>query len=180
MRYLLLLTVLITGPAWSADCPALLDHQFRKLASSDLQSLCDNHAGKVLLIVNTASFCGFTPQYKGLEALYQRYRQQGLDVVGFPSNDFSQEPGNEDSIREFCDLTYDVKFPMYEKIHVRQGSGTHPFIDQLADVSGSYPQWNFHKYLISRDGNQVISFSTRTRPDDQQLIEAIEKMLNDT
>jgi glutathione peroxidase len=164
-------------PAWAGDCPQTLDFNFRKLAAKETDSLCEQYAGKVVLVVNTASFCGYTPQYQGLEALYKKYQDKGLVVLGFPSNDFSQEPGDEDAIKEFCDLTYSVKFPMYEKLKVREGSDVHPFYRNLAVRTGSYPRWNFHKYLIDRSGEKIISFPTRVSPDDPQLVTAIESLL---
>ena len=160
----------------AAACPALLDHSFRSLAGESRQRLCEDYADKVLLVVNTASYCGYTPQYKGLVSLYRDYRERGLVVLGFPSNDFAQEPGAEGEIKDFCELTYGVEFPMFEKLHVRGGEA-HPFYRSLAEISGSAPGWNFHKYLISRDGERVLSFPTRTEPTDPALISAIEQLL---
>ena len=163
---LLLLSVIMIGASAAADerCPALLDFQFRPLAAEQTVSLCEQHAGKVLLVVNTASFCGYTDQYRGLESLYDRYRDRGLVVLGFPSNDFAQEPGSEADIKEFCQLTYDVGFPMYEKLSVRGGDSAHPFYRRLAELSGQHPR-------------QVTSFTTQTRPDDPSLVKAIESLL---
>jgi glutathione peroxidase len=175
----LLLMLLLAGarPAQSA-CPALLDHTFRQLASEKQVHLCEAYQGKVLLVVNTASKCGFTPQYEGLEALYAKYAPEGLVVLGFPSNDFmGQEPGSESEIQEFCQLTYGIKFPMFEKTTVKEGSA-HAFYQGLAAASaGQYPGWNFHKYLIGRDGGLVSSFGSRVKPDDATLISAIEGAL---
>ncbi len=155
----------------------LLNQDFRKLASTDAENLCDAHSGKVLLIVNTASKCGYTPQYDGLEKLHAKYEKAGFSVLGFPSNDFmGQEPGNEQEIQEFCRLTYGVKFPMYEKTTVKE-SGAHPLFEALADVSGTYPTWNFHKFLIGRNGKLITQFSPGTQPSDQQLVLAIEQAL---
>jgi glutathione peroxidase len=160
-----------------ASCPALLDQSFRPLAQKEPVRLCERFAGQVLLVVNTASKCGFTPQYEGLEALQQRYAAQGFAVAGFPSNDFGeQEPGSEEQIAEFCTLTYGVKFPMFEKTVVR-GSDAHPFYRALAEAGGGEPRWNFHKYLIGRDGKVIGSYSSRVRPDAPELIEAIEAAL---
>lgn len=177
-RILLLLTlfVLPLQAALAGDCPDSLDFQVRPLASDRAESLCERYAGKVLLVVNTASQCGFTPQYEGLEVLYSRYRDRGLVVLGFPSNDFAQEPGVEQDIQNFCRLNYGVKFPMYEKIRV-SGPEAHPFYRQLAAQGGGYPEWNFYKYLLDRKGTVVARFPSRTRPDDPQLIAAIEKLL---
>ena len=133
--------------------------------------------GKVLLIVNTASKCGNTPQYDGLEKLYKEYGDQGLVVLGFPSNDFmGQEPGSEEQIEEFCRLTYGVEFPMFEKTSVKEDNA-HPFYAALADAAGTYPTWNFHKYLVGRDGELIAEFSPRTKPEDDALVAAIEDAL---
>jgi len=161
----------------NASCPALLDQSFRPLAQKEAVRLCDRFAGQVLLVVNTASKCGFTPQYEGLEALQQRYAEQGFAVVGFPSNDFGeQEPGSETEIAEFCTLTYGVKFPMFEKTVVR-GEGVHPFYRALAEAGGGEPRWNFHKYLIDRDGKVLGGYGSRVKPDAPELTEAIEAAL---
>ena len=140
-------------------------------------NLGEAYAGKVILVVNTASKCGNTPQYEGLEKLYEEYQDDGLVVLGFPSNDFfGQEPGTEAEIQEFCRLTYGVKFPMFEKVTVKEGDA-HPFFDALAAAAGTYPTWNFHKYLIGRDGEAAREFSPRTRPYDPKLVAAIEQAL---
>lgn len=160
----------------SAD-ESLLDQDFRRLASDETVNLGEEYGGKVLLIVNTASKCGNTPQYDGLEKLYQDYGDDGLVVLGFPSNDFmGQEPGTEEQIQEFCRLTYKVRFPMFEKVTVKEGAA-HPFYDQLAAKAGTYPTWNFHKYLIGRDGQLISEFSPRTQPDDENLVGAIKAAL---
>ena len=128
-------------------------------------------------MVNTASKCGNTPQYDGLEKLYDQYGSEGLVVLGFPSNDFmGQEPGTEEQIEEFCRLTYGVQFPMFEKTSVRE-DGAHPFYAALADAAGTYPTWNFHKYLIGRDGNLITNFSPRTQPYDDKVVAAVEQAL---
>jgi glutathione peroxidase len=164
--------------AAQAACSDLLKAEFRPLAGKEKASLCSQFEGQVLLVVNTASKCGFTPQYEGLEALHQKFSSQGFAVLGFPSNDFmGQEPGTEAQIQEFCTLTYGVKFPMFEKVSVKQG-GAVPFYDELAkQAGGDYPGWNFHKYLIGRDGKVVRDFGSRTRPDDPELVSAIEAAL---
>ncbi len=155
----------------------LLNQEFRPLTGSEPVNLCEAYAGKVILVVNTASKCGNTPQYNGLESLYQRYSDDGLVVLGFPSNDFGgQEPGTEAEIQEFCRLTYGVKFPMFEKITVK-GSDAHPFYAQLAAAAGTAPTWNFHKFLIDRDGKLVQEFSPRTQPEDASVVDAIEAAL---
>jgi glutathione peroxidase len=164
------------GTAFSTG-ESLLDQDFRRLASEEVVNLGDAYGGKVVLVVNTASKCGNTPQYDGLEKLYEQYQDDGLVVLGFPSNDFlGQEPGTEEEIQEFCRLTYGVRFPMFEKVTVKEGSA-HPFFDQLAAASGTYPTWNFHKYLIGRDGRLIAEFSPRTQPYDDELVASIEGAL---
>ena len=166
-----------TAQAYAAQCPALLDHAMRPLAQESTVRLCDEFSGKVVLVVNTASKCGYTPQYDGLEKLYQRYRAAGLVVIGFPSNDFSgQEPGKEQQIQTFCRLTYGVQFPMFEKTHVK-GPDAAPFFKQLAQASGQAPLWNFYKYLISKQGRVVAHFASHIAPDDVKLVALIESEL---
>ncbi len=151
----------------------------RRLAGGQVDNICEQYAGKVMLIVNTASKCAFTDQYEGLESLYKRYRDQGLVVVGFPSNDFgSQEPGTEQQIRDFCVNTYAVKFPMYEKTRV-SGKNADPIYQALVTTSGSKPRWNFHKYLVDRQGNVVESYSSMTKPLSKKLTRKIESLLDD-
>jgi len=161
-----------------AACAPALDFEFRKLGSQETVRLCDAYAGQVLLVVNTASRCGYTPQYEGLEALYRDYRAQGLVVLGFPSNDFgNQEPGDEQQIASFCRLTYDVGFPMFQKTRVAEGVDAHPFYRRLAGPEDDYPQWNFHKYVIDRKGRIVASFPSQVRPQDEMLTRTIEDLL---
>ena len=168
--------LLVLSSTVAADGP-LLDQEFRRLASEEVINIGEEYEGKVLLIVNTASKCGNTPQYEGLEKLYDEYQDKGLVVLGFPSNDFfGQEPGTEEEIQEFCRLTYKVKFPMFEKVTVKEGKA-HPFYDRLAAAAGTYPTWNFHKYLVGRDGKMITEFSPRTKPYDPDVIAAIEKAL---
>jgi len=155
----------------------LLNQDFRRLASDEVVNLADAYTGKVVLVVNVASKCGNTPQYDGLEALYEEYGEKGLVVLGFPSNDFmGQEPGTEEQIEEFCRLTYKVKFPMFEKVTVKKGKA-HPFYDDLAAAAGTYPTWNFHKYLIGRDGKLIREFSPRTQPYDDKIVSELESAL---
>ncbi len=159
----------------SAACPALLQHTVLRLQDEAPQSLCQ-YSGKVLLVVNTASFCGFTGQYEGLEALHQRYRGKGLVVLGFPSNDFAQESGDNQQIAAFCSNTFGVKFPMFTKTGVK-GEAASPLYRQLAQQSGKAPGWNFHKYLVGRDGRVLQSYSSMTSPDNAGLVRAIEQAL---
>ena len=179
MRNLIALILIVASlPALACE-RELLDQNFRRLASTEDVNLCEAYSGKVLLIVNTASKCGNTPQYDGLEKLYSQYGVQGLVVLGFPSNDFmGQEPGTEEQIQEFCRLTYGVEFPMFEKTSVKERDA-HPFYIALADSAGTYPTWNFHKYLIGRDGKMISEFSPRTKPYDDQLVAAIENALGE-
>ncbi len=174
---LAMLLGLVMQPVYAEECAELLDHSFRPLAGDVPVKLCEEFQGKVVLVVNTASKCAFTGQYEQLEALFERYRAQGLVVVGFPSNDFAgQEPGSEEQIKDFCRTTYGVKFPMFEKTRVTRDSA-HPLYRELARVSGEYPRWNFHKYLLARDGSLVGSFPSALNPGDLRLISAIEQEL---
>lgn len=158
-----------------AACPALLQHTFPRLQDEKLQSLCQ-YSGRVLLVVNTASFCGFTPQYEGLEKLYARYRERGLVVLGFPSNDFAQEKGSNQEIADFCENTFGVKFPMFGKSAVR-GSDANPLFRELAAQTGRAPLWNFYKYLVARDGKVVAAYSSMTKPEDADFVKALEREL---
>ena len=173
------LPAMAAGPAADeAACPALLNYTFNRLQTGKPESLCQ-FRGKVLLIVNTASYCGYTRQYEGLEALYRRYKSRGLVVVGFPSNDFGgQEPGSNQEIAEFCRLTYGVEFPMFEKSSVTSLK-TNPLYAALLARTGQAPHWNFLKYLVDRNGNRVESFGTKIEPDDRALLTALEKLLTD-
>ena len=177
MRTVIGMIILCVGTLGYAGENALLDQEFRALASDDVVNLAEAYSGKVVLVVNTASKCGNTPQYEGLEGLYQEYGEDGLVVLGFPSNDFmGQEPGTEEEIQEFCRLTYTVKFPMFEKVSVKK-SNAHPFFAALAAEAGTYPKWNFHKFLIGRDGKLITQFSPRTKPRDESVVAAIEAAL---
>jgi len=160
----------------SANCPALLHYTFNKLQTGQPQSLCQFH-GKVLLIVNTASYCAYTQQYEGLEAMYRKYRDRGLVVIGFPSNDFGkQEPGSNQQIAEFCRTTYGVQFPMFEKSSVAK-LAANPLYMELAAKTGAAPQWNFHKYVVDRNGTPIASFASDVTPDSPQLVQLIERLL---
>jgi len=170
-----LLIVLASTPA-SAACPDLLDHSLPSLTDRTTP-LCQ-FEGKVVLVVNTASQCGYTPQYEGLEALYRRYRDKGLVVLGFPANDFGgQEPGSNGEIAKFCELNYGVSFPMFAKSGV-VARNANPFYASLATKTGERPQWNFHKYLIDRSGEKVLSFGSAVTPSDPKLVGEIERMLS--
>lgn len=173
--------LLITAGTFNA-AQAVTDQNFHsfKMESLALEPMdFSQFKGKVVLLVNTASFCGFTPQYEGLQALYDEYKDQGLVVVGVPANDFNeQEPGSNEEIKDFCEKTYQVKFPMTDKLVV-VGEKRHALYSWLASELGekSAPRWNFHKYLIGKDGKPVAYFSTRTRPQSKKVIKAIKAEL---
>ena len=169
------LLMALTGLAQAADCPEALQGSLPKLRAKESVDLCQRYADKPLVVINTASFCGFTGQYKGLEDLYARYKDKGLVVLGFPSNDFSQETGNNQQIADFCENTFGVKFPMFAK-SVVTGADASPLFRQLAQLSGP-PRWNFHKYLLGRDGKLVDSYTSLTAPDSKGLVRAIEQQL---
>ena len=166
--------------AWDGGAAAaegLLDHSYRPLAGKKAVDLGQMYAGNVVLVVNTASKCGFTPQFEALEGLHAKYRGRGFAVLGFPSGDFrEQEFEDEQAIQEFCTLTYGVKFPMFEKVSV-VGENATPLYKAMTQATGTAPGWNFHKYLISRDGRVVAQFPSKTKPDDPALVAAIEREL---
>jgi len=169
--------LLADATAAVAACPPALDFTVRALNGGQAVNLCEAYRGKVVLIVNTASKCGYTYQYEGLESLYDRYRDQGLVVLGFPSNDFAnQEPGNEAQIQEFCRLTYGVRFPMFAKTRVAREHAD-PLYRLLGETAGEYPRWNFHKYLIGRDGQLAGSFGSAVEPLGGELRARIESLL---
>jgi len=171
-----LLPVAVAPLVARAECPALLKQSFTRLQDGKPLSLCQ-YSGQVILVVNTASYCGFTGQYDGLEKLYARLKDKGLVVLGFPSNDFGeQEPGNNQEIADFCRLTYGVQFPMVGKTVVK-GRQANPFYLQLAEITGSTPRWNFHKYLINRDASKVLAFGSLTKPNDPALLARIDEFL---
>jgi glutathione peroxidase len=161
--------------AAESPCPSVLDYQFVNLMDEPV-SLCQ-FRGKVLLIVNTASECGYTPQYEGLEKLYRRYRDKGFAVLGFPANDFGgQEPGSNKEIAQFCRLNYGVTFPMFAKTSV-VGGNANPLYRALAARTGKPPRWNFHKYLLDRAGQPVAVFESAVDPTDSRTTSQIEKLL---
>ncbi|MEY3643242.1 MAG: hypothetical protein RLZZ149_1170 [Pseudomonadota bacterium] len=165
---LIVLTLMINPSDASANptntaCASVLSHTFLRLQDEVPQNLCQ-YQGKVIMVVNTASFCGFTSQYEGLEKIYARYKDKGFVILGFPSNDFGQqEPGSNKEIAEFCKNTYDVKFPMFAKSSVSK--------------TGTTPKWNFYKYLIDRNGNIIESYNSLTKPDSKSMTSEIEKLL---
>jgi glutathione peroxidase len=150
-----------TPVAGAAPCNGLLKQSYLRLQDEKPQSMCQ-YSGKVVVVVNTASFCGFTSQYEGLEALYAKYKDRGLVVVGFPSNDFSQETGSNKQIADFCENTFGVKFPLFK---------------ELSAKTSTPPRWNFYKYVIARDGSQVAAFSSNADPAGAPFLKEIEKQL---
>lgn len=162
----------------AAADPYVLGYSVKDIDGKD-QKL-DQFKGKVVLIVNVASNCGFTGQYAGLEKLYQDYKSKGLVVIGFPANDFNgQEPGSDSEIKQFCTSKYNVTFPMFSKIHV-VGADAHPLYKQLAaqkGEAGGEPKWNFNKYLVDREGKVVEHFQSQAKPDSDQLRKKIEALL---
>ena len=176
MRYFAFLFFLMAAHVHAADCPPLLDAALPTLSDDKPESICQ-YRGKVLLVVNTASECGYTGQYEGLEKLYKRYKDRGLVVLGFPSNDFgSQEPGSNKEIAKFCEANYGVSFPMFAKTSVAKGA-VNPFYAKLTTSSGAWPAWNFHKYLVDRKGAKALSFATAVEPNDPKFVKEIERLL---
>lgn len=173
----ILITLALTAPVVAAEtpCPPILNHKFSNLLDEPI-SLCQQR-GKVVLIVNTASECGYTPQYDGLEKLYRRYRDRGFVVLGFPANDFgAQEPGTNKEIAQFCQVNYGITFPVFAKSTV-VGVKANALYRQLAARTGQAPEWNFHKYLIDKSGEQITPFASAVEPDDRRLVAQIEKLL---
>ncbi len=167
-------------PAGAAPvCPAVLQQTLPRLQDEKPVKLCD-YAGQVVVVVNTASYCGFTPQYKSLETLNARYGKRGLVVLGFPSNDFSQEPGTNGAIADFCENTFAVRFPMFAKSTVSTAAGgtLNPLFNTLAARTGQAPRWNFHKYIVSRNGQVVLSHGSERDPLDPVFIKDVEKLLD--
>ena len=160
-----------------ANCMNIYQFTAPDLIDENPVDFCKTYAGKVLIIVNTASKCGFTGQYEGLEALYREFGDQGLVVLGFPSNQFgNQEPGTAEEIQNFCRVTYGVQFPMFAKTRVRKGDAD-PLWTYLGDTSGTYPKWNFYKYLINREGEVVDVFSSVTSPESRRFRKAVKALL---
>ncbi|WP_166268778.1 glutathione peroxidase [Marinobacter caseinilyticus] len=173
---IMLVAGLLVSMVVKAECPAWLDHYLYQLRSTMTFNLCEPPSDMPLLVVNTASFCGYAGQFRGLEALYQSYRQQGLRVVGVPSNDFRQEASTEEKTAEVCFVDYGVTFPMTSPQRVR-GNQAHPLFRALAEHSGHEPQWNFNKYLVDPVSGQVWYYPSQVRPDDEVLINRIESLL---
>jgi len=179
MKSALLLSSLLLATAVQAapPCAPLLNHTMKDIDGTP-QNLCA-YAGKVVLVVNTASQCGYTGQYKGLQALHEKYGKQGLVVLGFPANDFGgQEPGSNTTIKDFCETNYQVDFPLFSKVGVK-AANANPLHEGLAKATGERPSWNFHKYLIDRSGTRALSFASRVEPESKQMVQAIESLLKD-
>lgn len=175
VKQLLIFTGLLTAGTAQAACPDFLNQDMRKLHSKDVVNLCAVSAGNPVLIINTASHCGYTSQFKGLEALYQQYQEQGLQVIGFASNDFKQEARDEEKAAEICYVNYGVTFTMLAPSHVR-GEQANPVFQELARQSQA-PSWNFNKYLVDSNGEVVQHFGSNTKPDSKTLTAAIESLL---
>ncbi|CAN7612917.1 redoxin domain-containing protein [Aquipseudomonas alcaligenes] len=181
MKRLFLLPLLasVAGPALATECVPLLQHSMQQLRSKETIDLCQRFAGKPLVVVNTASHCGFTPQFKGLEALYQRYKEQGLEVLGVPSDDFKQEADDNAETAKVCYVNYGVTFAMTQPQHVTGDEATPLYRDLIAQ-SGQSPRWNFYKYVVDRQGKVIAHFSSLTKPDDEDLVKAVEQALAST
>jgi glutathione peroxidase len=163
------------GSAAESPCPPVLDQKLTNLQEEPVSLW--QFSGKVLLVVNTASECGYTPQYEGLEKLYRRYRDRGFVVLGFPANDFGgQEPGSNKDIAQFCRLNFGVTFPMFAKTSV-VGANANSLYRALAGRTGKPPRWNFHKYLLDRAGQPVAVFESAVEPADSRITSQIEKLL---
>jgi len=175
----LVLAVLIPDLAQASDEQGRSAHDFTFTSIDGDPLPMSSFAGKAVMVVNTASHCGFTDQYADLQDLWSRYRDRGFVMVGVPSNDFgAQEPGTEAEIKQFCEVNFDVDFPLTEKARVR-GADAHPFYKWAAGEAGvmAKPRWNFHKYLIGPDGTLVDWFSTPTSPTSNKVVEAVESVL---
>ncbi len=175
MKLWAVLLLIGSGPAVAAQCPAFLNHDFQKLHSSEHVNLCNAFAGKPLLLVNTASHCGYTPQFSGLEAINKKYGARGLIVVGFPSDDFSQEAKDEAETAHVCYENFGVTFTMLSPLPVT-GSAANPVFRELARQTKE-PSWNFNKYLVRPDGTVIEHFDSDVTPDSPQLEAAVEGLL---
>ncbi|MDQ3204785.1 MAG: glutathione peroxidase [Pseudomonadota bacterium] len=177
MRWLAVpvLMVAFTGLAQAAECPELLKGSLPKLRAKESIDLCQRFAGKPLVVVNTASFCGFAPQFKSLEALNQRYKSEGLEVIGVPSNDFKQESKDGEETAKVCYVNYGVTFTMTEPQKIRGDDAINLF--QVLAAQSSAPKWNFYKYVVDRKGKVIADFSSLTKPDDPEFIAAVEKAI---
>lgn len=166
--------LIMGGNMVQAACSGIYNHQFTTLQGEKF-NLCD-YQDKPILVVNTASKCGFTPQFEKLEAMYQGNKDKGLLVIGFPSNDFKQEPGNNKEIGDFCKMTYSVKFPMMSKTSVT-GANASPFYKALTEATKQAPMWNFYKYIILPKGQTISAYSSDTQPDSSEIMAKIKPYL---
>jgi glutathione peroxidase len=172
---LLLLPLLSITSLAHGSCPEYLNHEMRKLHSKETVNFCESFAGRPMLVINTASHCGYTPQFKGLEAVHQKYQDQGLVVIGFASDDFKQEDNSEEKAAEICYINYGVNFTMLAPSHVK-GKQANPVFRELAEKTKA-PSWNFNKYLIDSNGEVVDHFGSNTKPESDKLTNAIEELL---
>jgi glutathione peroxidase len=175
MKRLIITLAAFLMPPLATACPDYLDHSMRLLHSKQQVNLCELQDGRPMLLINTASHCGYTPQFEGLEALYQRYREAGLVVVGFASDDFNQEAKDEQKAADVCYVNYGVTFTMIAPSHVK-GSDSNPVFRELAEQTRA-PSWNFNKYLVDGSGKVVQHFGSNTRPDSTVLAAAIDTVL---
>jgi len=175
-RCLFLVLLFAAACARAAECPAYLNHDFKRLHSEETVNICKAFPGRPLLIVNTASHCGYTPQFKGLETLYERYRQRGLVVVGFPSDDFQQEARDEAETAQVCYVNFGVTFTMLSPLPVK-GPAANPVFRELIRQSGHEPSWNFNKYLVSPQGKVAAYYDSDVTPESQELADSVETLL---
>lgn len=168
--------LLLAAPFLMASAPSTTAFDFTLDALEGGRLPLADFRGHALMVVNTASFCGFTPQYAALQRLHDRFAPRGFAVIGVPSNDFNQESTDARRIREFCDTMFGITFPMAALTRVR-GEGAHPLFTWLAARAGGPPRWNFHKYLVTRDGRTVRSFPTSAEPDSPGVLRAVEAAL---
>lgn len=169
------LLALLSSPYSLAACPAILDHEMKRLHSSETMDLCDEFAGRPMLIVNTASHCGFTPQFESLEAMHLRYRDKGVGFLGVASDSFNQESATEKGAAEVCYINYGVTFSMAAPVPVR-GTDAHPLFRALAAQSRP-PKWNFNKYVLDRSGNVAAVFDSAIAPDDRAITDLLDRLV---
>ena len=178
MRFVtIILLSLCATPVLAADCASTdINTTHKRLLGAD-ENICQTYKGKVLLVTNVASKCGFTPQYEGLESLYRSYKDKGLVVLGFPSGDFGgQELASDGEIQEFCKLNFGVSFPLFSKSSVK-GENANPLFKTLSTKTGKQPSWNFNKYLVGRDGKVIAHFPSKVEPNSAEITKAIESAL---
>lgn len=161
---------------FASSCPDILQGKQRLLNSTEEIDLCERFKGKVLLVVNTASQCGFTPQFEQLETLYQTYKDKNFAVIGFPSNDFKQDNGSEENSAKICYLDYGVTFPMMARSSV-MGADANPVFSEISQQAGVSPRWNFYKFLISKEGKVIATFPSSTSPTSTTLTDIIDQQL---